>query len=151
MGNIRIAVAVVTLAVVATGLAGCGSSTGTGGGSGRAEAWGLVSATGRQVVIRYPLGGCSYGQTIDHRESPTRVVVTVRVRLHRGVCPAILILRTSRVTLTDPLGSRRLIDGSTGSPPPHSSPLGHLPTGVPAPSLPTTGPDRADGGRPPGH
>lgn len=82
-------------------------------------AYALVSASGRRVVVRATGGGCTLTAHL------TAIETTSQVRLRLAgydddrpnvACPANLILWTRSVTLSKPLGARRLIDDSRGKP-----------------------------------
>lgn len=77
---------------------------------------------GRTVVVTYRLPSpCSPGlDRADVDETPTRVVITLH-REHPGpaddeVCAQVIVERSARVTLSEPLGDRVLVDGTTGKP-----------------------------------
>lgn len=88
-------------------------------------AWTSATPTsdGRTITVRYPgVHGCGgdllAGVAVD--ESDTQVVITVSVGAHRytpgepqPLCPAQQVVFTTNVMLSSPLGTRKVIDGSS--------------------------------------
>lgn len=74
----------------------------------------LVSADGLRITTTGRGGGAVASISLTARESATTVVLSLTAVPNRCPCTANLILLPEQVTLTTPLGDRRLIDHATG-------------------------------------
>jgi hypothetical protein len=85
----------------------------------RAQRWQdyTVGPDGRTLTFRYYAGvePCSVFDSIDAQEAPTTVTVTVYERDDAApgqACPMLAKEKHASVTLREPLGSRRVVDGA---------------------------------------
>jgi hypothetical protein len=92
---------------------------------------GWLDATGGSLDLTYTHGGGQELGDVDVEEHEDRVVVTLRDScvVSCDVDEA-AIFACVRVVLNEPLGSRRLIDGSTGRPPESHPPGRPRPPGI---------------------
>lgn len=68
----------------------------------------------RTVEVGYDTGECSLQSQVDVDEGPDEVVVTVREQAVALSCSDVGVQRVARVRLGEPLGDRRVVDGSDG-------------------------------------
>jgi hypothetical protein len=82
----------------------------------RPQPWGewFVDASGLRVTVRY--AGNSACPPLDPlvTETPDEVRITARDRYPNGAVTLVGAIRAVTVELRTPLGSRRLVDGTTG-------------------------------------
>jgi hypothetical protein len=76
-----------------------------------------TSEDGRKLVATWVGGECDKLETVNVQadEGRSRVTLRVSVEVEGGDCPAVAVYRDVEVSLTDPLGSRTLIDGASGA------------------------------------
>lgn len=82
---------------------------------------GATPAADRVVVVRYGIGRCEEFRGVTASESPSRVAITVRGVRTGDTCSAVELVRTTRVTLAQPLGTRPVVDGGSGRTVPRGS------------------------------
>lgn len=75
--------------------------------------WTLGAVDGRDLVVQVFHGACDEFDAFDAAETPSEVTLAARYQVSNGACNAIGLLECRRVTLSEPLGTRRLLHGRT--------------------------------------
>ena len=75
-----------------------------------------VKVNDRLLVAEFQIGAapCQSDPKVVADESPTEVRLTALVTVQEGTCPGFAVNATGLVTLSEPLGTRRLVDASNG-------------------------------------
>ncbi len=89
------------------------------------ESLGAVSADGRTLTLRILTGACTTARGGRSYEGARAVVVGSWQIESGGNCIAVGLMRSVRVTLTRPLGTRVVLDVASGQPLVRGAPPSH--------------------------
>lgn len=114
-------------ALAATAVAGCGGDDDGDEPPATARVvkesvpWKLSSVDGRRLTVTYEAGTCAGEEMtveprVDEDAERVRIAVVARRQVHGNACAGLVKIGQLRVTLTDPLGDRRLVHAPVRAP-----------------------------------